>query len=166
MDQLIEELIEQLQRAETLYLRMLSLIEQEKRAAIASDILQLTAVNEAKESLVIQINRLESRRQHLARQIAGLLKLPSEKLQLSALAVRVQMPHSGQLVQLSSRLKDLTGKVKQSNEECRMLIRHCLRLVQNGLNFFHYWMGMADVYGTCGNIKSAKGNGRLLSGNI
>jgi flagellar biosynthesis/type III secretory pathway chaperone len=167
MDRFIEQLIAVLQQTETLYERMLPLIEQEKEAALGPDATRLTGINAEKQSLIAQLAQLEKQRTRLSQGIAEALRLPLEKVNLTALAANVTAPYDRQLRQLHDRLRGVVEKVRQANEQCRVLIEYCLRLVQKRLGFFQYWMGRVDVYGASGSLNNGPGGGgRLLSGTV
>lgn len=165
MDRLIESFIETLRQTGAMYNRLLAAIEREKKAALASDIEQLTAAGTEKQTVLAQLFELDCKRtQHLHR-LARALELPVDGVTLSDLAAAVDAPYKRQLDDIHAQMKRVMEQVQRSNEECRMLIRHCLRLVQNALGFFQHWMESASVYGASGDLcKSQRGGGRLLSG--
>jgi flagellar biosynthesis/type III secretory pathway chaperone len=167
MDRLIEQLIVVLQQTETLYERMLPLIEEEKDSALGPDTVRLTAINAEKQNLITQLAQLEKQRTRLSQGIAEALRLPLEKVNLTVLATTVAAPYDRQLRQLHDRLGGAVEKVRQANEQCRLLIEYCLRMVQSRLGFFQYWMGRVDVYGASGSLSNGHGGGgRLLSGSV
>lgn len=167
MDRLIEQLIAVLQQTETLYEQMLPLIDQEQEAALGPDAQRLTAINAEKQSLIAQLAQLEKQRTRLSQEIAEALRLPLESVNLTALAATVAAPYDRQLLQLHVRLGGVVEKVRRANEQCRLLIEYCLRMVQNRLGFFQYWMGRVEVYGASGSFNNGPGGGgRLVSGTV
>jgi len=166
MDGSIEQLIRILQQTEGLYTQLLPVIEQEKTAATGSDVRRLTSAGAEKQNIVFQIKSLDQQLVRSMQNMAKVFHIPLRRLNLATLAEVVRPPHDRQLQELNSRLTVLLGKVQTANEECRILIRHCLRLVQNALGFFRHWMGTSDVYGASGNIRNDTDGGRFLSGSV
>ncbi|MBR9982783.1 MAG: flagellar protein FlgN [Desulfatitalea sp.] len=165
MEQWVEQLIVVLDHTHNAYSRLLEVVEQEKQAAIVADLQAIAMAGEAKQVLVAQIERHEQQRTRLLQQLAKGMGLPFGQMHLSTLADRVGGAHRAQLQQLHGDLNILLEKVHTANAECRTLIDHCLRVVQNTLGFFQHWMGATEVYGQSGNMRNeALQGGRLLSG--
>jgi flagellar biosynthesis/type III secretory pathway chaperone len=164
MDGLVS-LIDILRQTESVYARLLGLMEDESRAVIASDMDRLLAAGVEKQNLIGQLGELDRQRLRALQLIGRELNVPSESLTVSGLAARVHSPYAEQLRQVQQRLNTVMEKVRHSNEQCRMLISHCLRLVQNSLGFFQHRMDSAHSYGAAGDLRNTRSdNGRLLSG--
>jgi hypothetical protein len=164
MDGLVS-LIDTLRQTEIAYARLLGLIEDESRAAIASDMDRLLAAGVEKQNLIGQLGGLDRQRMHALQRMGRELNVPFESLTVSVLAAKVHQPYAEQLRQVQQRLNTVMEQVRHSNEQCRMLISHCLRLVQNSLGFFQHRMDSANSYGAAGDLRNTRpDNGRLLSG--
>ncbi|RJQ84825.1 MAG: flagellar protein FlgN [Desulfobacteraceae bacterium] len=164
MDRLLTSFIEILRQTESMYDRLSAVIEIEKEAALDSDINRLTSTGAEKQSLMSQIAGLDRQRTQLLQLLAKALALPPNALTLAGLTERIDPPYKAQLSEIRRRLNKTVDQVRHSNEEFRMLVRHCLQLVQNTLGFFQQRMDTANVYGASGDMRTRKGEGgRLLS---
>lgn len=166
MDRILDQFIVVLRRTEALYTRLLPTIQSEKEAAVASNIEGFIHFSAAKQDQLIEIRQLDRVRESLQRQIGASLDKPAQSLTLSCLATMVGAPYNQQLRQIQSVLTETIEKVRRANDESRLLVAHCLKLVGNTLSFFKHWNSAADVYGANGDLRQGAGNGRLLSGSV
>lgn len=167
MDRLVGNLIQLLLQCEELYTRMLPVIEQEKQAALEIHPEHLHQLNTDKENLVTRLKALDQQRDRLLEQMAQLLPPSRECLTLSTLIHHVSPDHGAQLASLKISLAELFARIRRANDESRLLVAHCLTLVNNTLNFFSHWTRPMAVYGASGNIYgNAQGQGRFLSNTV
>jgi flagellar biosynthesis/type III secretory pathway chaperone len=167
MNRSIEHLIHVLQQCEELYHRMLSILELEKKAALAPNSSDLAQVNDEKEALLAQLKVLDRQRATLLEQIAGQLDVSADRLTLSALIEQVTPMYGSQLQTVYDALRRIVSKVQYANNESRLLITHCLALVKNTQAFFSRWTASAAVYGASGHVETnGRGYGRLLSNSV
>lgn len=167
MDRSIEHLIHVLQQCEELYHRMLSILELEKKVALAPNPSGLARVNDEKGVLLAQLKVLDHQRAALLEQIAGHLDLFGDRMTMSALIEKVAPAYRGQLKAVYDALQRIVSRVQYANHESRLLINHCLTLVKNTLGFFSHWTASAAVYGASGHVEAdGVGHGRLLSNSV
>jgi flagellar biosynthesis/type III secretory pathway chaperone len=163
-DQLINELVFVLQQCEEMYGKLLPIIEQEKQVAMASNLDQLSQLNDDKTNLIAQLKKLDHQRESLIGRIAGWVEIPKAELTLTKLIDRLPENQGKRLAQLNASLKTLFVKVQFANSESRMVVSHCLTLVKNSLNYFNLWTDSGASYGASGNMKdNGRGYGRFLS---
>ena len=166
-EQLINELVFVLQQCEEMYGRLLPIIEQEKKAALASNPEQLVQLYDDKANLIAQLKKLDHQRQGLLRKMAAWAEVPKVELTLSKLIDRLPAQQGIPLTHLNASLKIIFAKVQAANCESRMVVTHCLTLVKNSLNFFNLWTDAGASYGASGNLnRNGQGNGRLLSNSV
>ena len=164
MDRLIESLFLILEQSQELYQRMLMVLDQEIRAALVSDIDQMTLATTEKNDLIIRLKELESERSACLQQIAKTMQLPRTRLTITTLLEHIEPHYGARLKSLNSSLTAVLAKVRRTNNESRLLIQHCLRLVKNSICFFNHWTGLANVYCASGNFnETVRGHGRFLS---
>ncbi len=167
MDQQIEHLIKLLEQIEFLYRSLLPIIEEEKESAIHSDIDRLTAANFEKHSIIDQIKFLDEQLKVTAHLLAVRYQVTKKDLRISVLAEKMPPKYADRLKQLNRSLNGVVKKVQTSNAQCKSLVQHCIRLVQNTLIFFQHWAGMGDVYSRTGNIRTdGKVSRHILSGMV
>ncbi len=161
---ILDRLENVLTQSEERYGELLHLLQREKEAAIHSNAGQLAGVVEQKTELLSILAVLEKQRVELLQTISGKLRIPIDQLTLSKIAMSLPSEKSVLFRNISESLKSLALKVKQANEENRMLVRHCLDLVVGSLGFFHQMLNPVSVYGASGRVNARAGSGRLLSG--
>lgn len=167
MDQLTERFVQLLNQTEIHYRSLLPIIDEEKEAAITSDIDRLTAASFEKQSTIDQIKQLDEQLKVIAQQLAMRYQIASKGVTLSILAEHMPAQYSHKILQLNHKLNDVAKKVQVSNEECSTLVQHCIRLVQSTLGFFQHWMGCGNVYGATGNIRTNGSHARhFMSGTV
>jgi len=166
MVDMIEQLIEVLEQSEEDYRQLLPIIQQEKEAALCSQVHKFTSVAIEKKILLAQLATQDRRRTALLHQISKHFNIPAPQLTISTLAVKVGEPQAARLKRLSASLGELVHKIRFISEENRQIIQHCLKLVQGALGFLHHWIGASAVYGASGRMDDNTGSGKLLSGTV
>ncbi|MCP4744596.1 MAG: flagellar protein FlgN [Desulfobacteraceae bacterium] len=159
----IDQLIDVLKQVEKKYTQLLPLLDSELEAVIAVDIKALTSAVLEKERLISGIRQLDQKRIALLTQLSVQFNFCPDSVTLSALAQKVSYEHGIELNTLKGSITKLIQRVQQSNKQMRMLIRHCLRLVEQASSFFYHWAQVSSVYGVSGNINSANTGGRLVT---
>lgn len=166
-DQLVNELVFVLQQCEEMYGRLLPIIEQEKKVAMASSSDQLSQLNDDKANIIAHLKKLDHQREDLLGRIAGWVEIPKAELTLTKLIDRLPENQRKRLLQLNESLKTLFVKVQFANSESRMVVTHCLTLVKNSLNYFNLWTDSGASYGASGNMRAnSRGYGRFLSNSV
>lgn len=164
MERKIEQLVEVLKETQALYERMLSLVQDEKAAATASDFERFSRISAEKESLIALLKRTEQRRDTLLQALATTLDIPLQQLNISTLSAHTDASRRARLRDTASALERSVSKLRIANQECCMIIEHCLGLVTRSLGFFQHWMQMSAVYGQSGTISAGnRSGGRLVS---
>lgn len=163
MAEIIEQLIEVLGQTERAYRQLLPIIEQEKQAAVGSQVEKLTSLGDEKKTVMARLANLDRRRSALLRQISKQFNIPAAELTISSLADRIMGPQADRLQSLSTSLGELVQKIRIVNEENRQVVQHCLKLIQSALGFLNRWMGPPGVYGASGRMNDRTGNGKILS---
>jgi flagellar biosynthesis/type III secretory pathway chaperone len=166
MSDSVESLIEVLEKSESIYQQLLPVFQQEKRATLSSEPDTFSAIIVEKEALLAQLRQLDRQRHLILHQISAVWNIPVNDLRLSTVADKLEGSQSAQIRNLRLSLNGLVEKIKRSNEENRLLIQHCLDIVQGTLGFFHQMVMPKDVYGASGQMSVYNGNGKLVSGAI
>lgn len=163
MQVLIEQLIQVLRQTEQRYQHLLPIIETEKEMVRRARVDALGDIAAEKECLLKDIKRLENKRGHLLKQIAGELSLSADKLTLKELVRHIDPLQARQLQQSRETLKSLLNGVRSANNENRALIHHCLGLVRQALSSVSPKSGTSSVYQATGSLINGEGGGRLVS---
>jgi flagellar biosynthesis/type III secretory pathway chaperone len=166
MKSLIGNLIDVLQQSEDLYRQLEALLRQETRAVVSGQIERLVALTSEKQGILAQLSLLSHQQGQLRYQLAGIYRMPNQGMSLSLLAERVPEPYSQQLKQRRDSMRECLNGVRRLNQESRVLVQHCLKMVQNALSFFAGWASATPVYGSSGEMNTRSRGGRLLSSNV
>lgn len=167
MDQQIEHLIHLLEQTEFLYRSLLPIIDEEKDAAIHSDIDRLTAATAEKHVILDQIKYVDDRLKVTAQQLAARYRISRRDLRISVLLPHMPPQYAGKLDTLNHSLNDAVKKVQAANAQCASLVKHCTQLVRNMLGFFRRSTGACDVYSPTGNMRADTNIGRhFMSGMV
>lgn len=167
MEAHVERLIVVLEQIEGQYDRMVAIIERETKAATEADAVGLTALGEEKQTIIARLKGLDQKRLHLLGAIAAHLGLSAGRLTISTLLQHVGRSHRLRLSRLQADLGVVLNRVHTAGDECRSMVRHCLRLVQNTLGFFQHCTRDREIYGASGCMRSEPlQNGRLVSGEV
>jgi flagellar biosynthesis/type III secretory pathway chaperone len=163
MSTLIAQLVESMQQIQGACEQLVSFLQQEKNAALASDIQKMVTATQEKARVLCRIKELDLERNRLIGKLAVHLRLNAAKPSLSMIAQQVEPFYGNQLYRLNDSLKDLLSKIRQVNKESRLIVRHCLSLVQNRLSFFNFWTTGSTVYKASGAIQTSRSGGNFVS---
>lgn len=164
MERQFEKLVEVLEETQSLYERMLILVQDEKAAATASNFERFSRIGAEKELLVAQLKKMDQRRNTLLQTFSTTFDIPFQQLTISTLMEKVDPPCRLKLNDTAAALEKVISKVRIANRECCMIIEHCLGLVTRSLGFFQHWMKSSTVYGQSGTIDTgSRSGGRMVS---
>lgn len=166
MSSSIEQLISLLRQTHELFERLLPFLEQEREAAMAQDMDSLMGATAEKEMLLTRLQGLERQRSRLVHELAGELGLSTGNVSLEGLAERLGGSDASRLRKMHQSLNRSLADIRRANARSRLVMHHCLSLVQNSLAFLTHWMRPAAVYGASGHLDGNTAGGRLLSGSI
>jgi flagellar biosynthesis/type III secretory pathway chaperone len=163
---ILEKFLGLLEQQTELYGLLLTVIDDEKNAVLAANLVKLNEAGKAKENLLLKLRILEEQRKHLLDKLAAHLKQPVETLTLAKLSYLVGQPHAHRLADCRSILLNLIGKIRQANEDNRDLFAHSLNLVRASVNLINSLMSSSPVYFRTGNIHCRDHIGKILYGEI
>ena len=166
MSSSIERLISLLHQTHGLYERLLPILEQEREAALAPDMDRLMGATADKESILTRLQDLERQRTRLVHELTRELGLSNENASLERMAEHLGGPDASRLREVHQSLNCVLADIRRANARSRLVMSHCLSLVQNSLAFLTHWMRPAAVYGATGHLDARTAGGRLLSGSI
>ena len=155
-----------LEQETDLYRALLAAIDDEKRAVIASNLLQLNEATKIKENLLLKLRILDEQRSHLLRELAQVLDEPQDSLSLSKLSQMVEAPFASRLERCRTRLKSLIVSIQAANHRNRELFSHSLELVRGSMNLLNNMLASSPVYYRSGDIQSRGQTGRILHGEV
>ena len=149
----------------TVYERLLTLQQTEKRLLVARELEAFLANLHAKEQALHTIAHVETQRQAIVDRLAPLLNLHDTSVTLQQLSTRLPEPYASTMRQCRQRLQQLLREVQRSSGENARLVRDALALVEEALAFFASLFPGTPTYEPSGTFPPAM-RGRLLSGTV
>ena len=166
MDELVEKIIGLIEDQKRLYGLLLTVLQDEKAAAMRSSLDALNRAVKEKENVMLKIRILEEQRINLLGQVASVLGEPADQLTLERLAQRIPEPHAGRVQACRSSLLSLTQSIQELNNSNRRLFRRSLELIKGSINLLGSLRSPAPVYCQTGKLGAALASGSVLSGSV
>ena len=148
------------------YRALLSVLEGEKKAIVASNLDELKKTGREKEELLLKVRELEEQRQIMIKSIAEFLELSPDDLTITKLAELVEEPYSARFSRLRSELLPLSRTIQDMNEGNKALIEHSAELVRSAFSFLNNLIAADAVYYRSGRMQQNDQSGRVLCGEI
>ena len=145
-----------------LYQELLTLIEKEKQAVVATNLAELNETAKVKDNLLLKIRILDEQREHLLRKLADDLGHPAQALTLAKLSQFVEAPQANRIKRLRSTFLSVIAKIQRANDCNRTLFSHSLELVRSSVNLLNNVMTSSPVYFPSGNIQHRDQTGKIL----
>jgi len=166
LNDILNKFFELLEHETDLYQELLTLIEKEKQAVIATNLVELNETAKVKDNLLLKIRILDEQREHLLRKLADDLEHPVQALTLTKLSHLVEAPQANRLKQLRSTFLSIIAKIQRANDRNRTLFSHSLELVRSSVNLLNNVMTSSPVYFPSGNIQHRDQTGKILAKEI
>jgi flagellar biosynthesis/type III secretory pathway chaperone len=166
MDPMINQLLRVLKRESELYRSMLTVIDQESKGAVRSDLNALTKAGEEKENILVKLRSIEEKRIRLVREMADALGYPPRDFTLTMMSQLVGEPLAGRLSQAGTDLSTVLNTVKDANHRNKQLFEHSLELLRGSCNLLGELTQSDMVYYRSGNIQRTYQTGKCVNGEI
>jgi flagellar biosynthesis/type III secretory pathway chaperone len=166
MEPMINQLLRVLERESELYQSMLTVIDQESKGAIRSDLNALTKAGEEKENILVKLRSIEEQRIRLVRETADALGYPPREFTLTMMSQLVGEPLAGRLSQAGTDLSTVLNVVKDANHRNKQLFEHSLELLRGSFNLLSELTQSDIVYYRTGNIQRTYQTGKCVNGEI
>ena len=136
MASLMEELIDTLDKEDRLYADLIPIQEEKIRAIIANDLDSLSRLQGQEQVLVDQVGNLENKRLHVTEDIATVLGIKPEEMNLEKLVNKLnnQPKEKETLEKLHDRLKQTMGRLQELNLQNKKLLTEALEMVEFNMN--------------------------------
>ena len=166
MEPMINQLLRVLERESELYQSMLTVIDQESKGAIRSDLNALTKAGEEKENILVKLRSIEEQRIRLVRETADALGYPPREFTLTMMSQLVGEPLAGRLSQAGTDLSTVLNVVKDANHRNKQLFEHSLELLRGSFDLLGELTQSDMVYYRTGNIQRTYQTGKCVNGEI
>ncbi|MBO4807580.1 MAG: flagellar protein FlgN [Lachnospiraceae bacterium] len=161
----MENLIDVLEKECSEYEGLLTLSQNKTPVIVSGDLENLQKITDEEQDVVIQVNRLEKKRDVCMNDIASVLNKDVQKMNLSSLITMMdnRPDEQRQLADVHDKLKNLTEQLKRANAQNEGLIENALELVQFDLNLLQAYRTAPE---TANYNKGAYNVGDSLGGNL
>jgi flagellar biosynthesis/type III secretory pathway chaperone len=166
MNSTLDQLIGLLRQESDLYRSLLAVIDQEKEAAVRSDVNALNQAGIDKEKHLVEIKIKEKGRRLVVAGLAAEQGGAAADLTLSRITDRADEPQAAILRQVSRDFLSLLRQVQAANRRNQKIVEHSLALLRGSFNLLNELMSPGTVYFRTGNIQSAKSTGKCVSSEI
>ena len=166
MEPMINQLLRVLERESELYRSMLTVIDQESKGAVRSDLNALTKAGEEKENILVKLRSIEEKRIRLVREMADASGYPPRDFTLTMMSQLVGEPLAGRLSQAGTDLSTVLNTVKDANHRNKQLFEHSLELLRGSCNLLGELTQSDMVYYRSGNIQRTYQTGKCVNGEI
>ena len=166
MDLLLNQLLSLLEGETDLYRSLLSVLQDEKKAVVDSEVSRLNETSKEKENLLLKIRILEEQRLRTLETLSEPLGYPPRDLTLTKLSQIVADPFSSGFKDCYSKLSSLTQSIQEINQSNRGLLIHSVELIKGSLTLLNNLKGSTPVYYRTGEIQMGDQSGKVVSGRI
>lgn len=166
IDSTLEDLIGLLKQETGLYRSMRGVIDQEREAAVRSDLDVLHDTGIEKERILAEIHKMEAKRRQLVAALAEQLGCNSQDLTLTKIAQLVGEPRGASLRLVSKEFSAVLSRLQVANQRNQLIFKHSLALIGSSFNMLNELLTPNTVYYRTGNIKSSKSTGKCISSEI
>lgn len=129
----LQELIQVLAGLKDVYGRLLSLAHEKQEALVHNDLAAVEAAVAGEEKLVVQVGKLEERRNQLVEALARELGLDQQQLSISRLA-EAGLGHVAELQGVADELSRVLAELTRVNEQNHQLLQQSLKYLEFTIN--------------------------------
>jgi flagellar biosynthesis/type III secretory pathway chaperone len=162
----LEHLIGLLQRETGLYRSMQVVIDQEKEAAVRSDINALNELGMEKEKILAELQKEEGQRRELLAVVGEKQGIAVGDLTLTGISQLVDEPLAGRLRVISKDFLAVLGGLQAANRRNKQIFEHSVALFRGSFNLLNDLLTPNTVYYRTGNIQSTKSTGKCVCSEI
>jgi flagellar biosynthesis/type III secretory pathway chaperone len=166
MNSTLDQLIALLKQETGLYRSLLVVINQEKKAAVRSDVNALNETGIEKEKILLELQKKEAQRRQLVAGLAETLGYAVQDLTLSQISQLVDEPLAGSLRLVSKDLLSVLSQLQTANQRNQQIFEHSLELLRGSFNMLNELLTPNTVYYRTGNIQSTKSTGKCVCSDI
>ena len=166
----LEALLVILNKETACYREMKTVLDEEADSISMMPKGRFDRIQNAKESLVLRLQRLEKKRQHLVDELGRTLTPLDPPTTVSQLASYVKSPYDSRLQTGATQLRTIMGTVQTQNRNNQLLINQYLGLIEGSIKLLSDLIDGSPIYHRPGTQPSSigfqSGGGRILRGTI
>lgn len=163
---ILAQMLDILRHETELYQAMSGVMDNERDAALQSNLIDLNQAGIAKENILVALGALEKQRCDLLTDLADILGYPDRELNLSRIAQLVGEPFAGQLEQARLDLTAIVESVQGSNRRNKQIFEHSRELIRGSYNLLSEMVTSNQIYYRTGAIQNTVSVGKCVSDEI
>ena len=148
---LLERMIDSLEKELSFYKDLESLLIEERNAIVDFDNDKLTEINFRKESLLLNIIEVKNQREKIISEICNVSSIPNEEINLTFFSENIAS-HSKIFTDFKHNFKRIGKKIQSLNEINKHVISSSLNFIKSSLNII-YQSSNKSTYSNYGKIK-------------
>ncbi len=165
-NEMIEQLLDILNRETELYQAMSTVLNKEKDAAIQSELIALNEAEIEKENILVALGLLEGQRRKLVTRLADTLGYSAQDINLTQISQMVAEPFAGRLKRAKSELSALLEAVQAANQRNKQLFEHSRELLRGSFNLLSEFKEPNPIYYRSGTIQNTSAAGKCVRDEI
>ena len=166
LNPMVQQLLDVIEGEKEIYRSMLTLIDQESKAAVRSDVIALTTAGEEKGNILAKLALIEDQRKRVVNEIADALGCTPGDLTITKISQLIGEPFAGRLNQAGAELLTVLNTVKAANRRNKLLFEHSRELLRGSFNILSELSCSDTVYYRTGNIQRTYQTGKCVNGEI
>ena len=166
LNPMIQQLLGVIEEEKENYRSMLTVIDQESKAAVRSDVIALTTAGEEKGNILAKLALIEDQRKQVVNEIEDSLGYAPGDLTITKISQLIGEPFAGRLNQAGAELLTVLNTVKAANHRNKLLFEHSRELLRGSFNILSELSCSDTVYYRTGNIQRTYQTGQCVNGEI
>ncbi|MGD1975025.1 MAG: flagellar protein FlgN [Desulfobacterales bacterium] len=166
LNPIIQQLLAVIGEEKEIYRSMLTLIDQESKATVRSDVIALTTAGEEKGNILAKLALIEDQRKQVVSEIADALGYAPGDLTITKISQLIGEPIAGRLNQAGAELLTVLNTVKAANRRNKLLFEHSRELLRGSFNILSELSCSDTVYYRTGHIQRTYQTGKCVNGEI
>lgn len=152
----LNELMDVLEKETALYEDILKISRNKTRVVVEGKIQELDSIVKVEQNIVLQIGRLEDKREELVARIRTELGLDSEQITISEIVKHVPEEQAVSLKASQEKMVNTLGELKNVNDLNSKLIRNSLDYIDFSVNLISAADISSNNYGESGQVNETK----------
>ncbi len=154
--QMINELMSILEQEARVFDDVLRISKNKTDLITGGKVNELENIVKLEQALVLQMGRLENRREELVSQISDQIKVKPSEITISQIAKLLKNDQTDKLTKLQNRINNLINELKNTNDLNSKLIKNSLEYIDFSINLMAGMGPVNNNYGSTGQIDTAK----------
>jgi len=153
---IVEKLIEILGKEAEVYRNLKEISDKKTNVIVEGKVSELENIIKLEQSLVVQIGKLEDRREELVSQLSKELDIKPADLTVSELVKHLDKEQAAKLESCQDIMVNIMNELKNTNELNSRLIKNSLEYIDFSINLVAAAGSSDNNYGNSGHVSNSK----------